>query len=230
MVIIKDIKMSTKTKQVDNVIDNVDDNKLVTNTKKSTLWNNKDNYNLMKEEMKKLQMVRVVVENPVREVKFPEKILIKAMAEVFCEVGWSDYETYKSCVENILSNPHNVPCSTRTWDKETGKRDFWMIRAYIDARSDYVVDDQHYNKVSVLMSRQFTECLRDYCENKNEGLNNEVQFWLYTNSYSGNRHLDVDKIFTNEKNIIKDKGLDLDHLVMIQFKKNKDNNVFVGKN
>jgi hypothetical protein len=223
--------MSTATENID------DDNKLVTSADlesdkeesesnpRTNLWLDTERLNKLSKEMEALSKVRIVKE------KYPEEVLIKAMAEVLASVGWYDYQQFSNTINRILNGPpRSVPFSVKTRNQRTGKMDFWLIRAFIniavEGNTDYVVNDIKYNKKDVLMSKQFCEFLRDYCRTQ---LKDEVQFWAFTGTYKGKQHLDMSKLTSSDVEALQSIGeTNPNNLCLFQFKK-KSSEVIVGK-
>jgi hypothetical protein len=214
----------------------VDDNKLVTRddikhteTKTTTtttaLWSDPDRLSKLQKEMQSLSKIRITTE------KFPEDVLLKAMADVLSEVGWYNYAEFNRSVNLILTGKSgSVPFSTKTRDLRTGKMDFWLVRVflYVDEKS-YEFEGKMYSKLEVLMSQQFCMYLRGFCKTQ---LKDEAQFWSFTGSYVGKQHLDVTRFSQSYMTILtKQFGevVNPDNLVMIQWKK-KTPETMVGRN
>jgi hypothetical protein len=201
-----------------------DDNKLVTikdlaDPEVKTLWSDETILEQLKQEMDKLSKVR----NSHNTV--PQEIIVRALAEVLTELGWSDYATFLNSVNKVLNNPRNIPFSVRTKDIKTGKNDFWLMRIFIN-NGVYVDENRTYSKQNVLLSRQFAKYLRDFCKTE---LRDEVQFWTFAGKYNNNQHLDLSKLKPFELKLLQEiKGdIDANNLIMFQFKK-KTPEVMVG--
>jgi hypothetical protein len=217
----------TQTKQV--VED--DDNKLVTREdleKQDTdeiksLWSDPNRLAKLRQEMQVLSKVRIPVE------QLPEEVILKAIAEVLAELGWSDYASFNKTIKRILTGPpRSVPFAVKTRNQRTGKMDFWLIRVFVnigDVNKEYEVDGKTYNKRDVLMSHQFCDYLRDFCRTE---LHDEAQFWTFTGSYRNKQHLDMAKLSQDDMAALRQIGeTDPNNLVMFQFKK-KVPEVYVG--
>jgi len=213
--------------------EDIDDNKLVRSEDlvsepeekvPKNLWSDPDRLKTLKAEMQALSNVRFVKE------KYPETVLMKAMAEVLTSVGggWYDYSQFSNTIRRILTGPsHTVPFAVKTRNQRTGAMDFWLIRAFINVKMSptYTVEFKDYNKREILMSKQFCEYLRQYCR---EQLKDEVQFWAFTGTYKGKQQLDMSRLHPSDINALESIGeTNPDNLVMFQFKK-KTPEVFVG--
>lgn len=208
-----------------------DDNKLVTRAdisssspKKKSLWSDTDRLSKLRTEMQILSKVRIPV------VQLPEEVILKAMAEVLSEIGWSDYSSFNKMIRRILTGPpKSVPFAVKTRNQRTGKMDFWLIRVFVpvgDSNKEYIADDgKKFNKRDTLMSHQFCDNLRDFCRTE---LHDEVQFWTFTGSYKNKQHLDMSKLHPDDLSALKQMGeTDPNNLVFFQFKK-KVPEVYVG--
>jgi len=190
-----------------------------------TLWSDSERLKKLSIEMEALSKLRVVKE------RYPETVLLKAMAEVLTSVGWYSYEQFAKTVNTILSgNQRSVPFSMRTKDKITKVQDFWLVRAFINISTKdnrvYEIDGVNYNKKDVLMSKEFSKYLNQYCLEQFKG---EVQFWTFTGSYTGKQHLDMGKLTRSDIRALESIGeTNADNLVMFQFKK-RTTEVMVGK-
>lgn len=220
--------------EVNNVHSVEDDNKLVTKEdlqqktdEETNLWSDQSLLDKLNEEMNKLAKVRL----PVKQL--PELVLIKAMAEVLSELEWSDYTSFRNSINRILTSrpPNTVPFSIKTVDQRTNKKDFWVIRVFIDIGDKfYEVEESDgtiskFSKLTVLMSHQFCSYFRDYCRTQ---LNDEAQFWTFTGSYRNKQHLDMSKINERDMAILKQRGeTNPNNLVMFQIKK-KTPEVYLG--
>lgn len=233
--------MSTETtvqtvEETKQVLVDEDDNQLVTRedleerevdkveTVKSSLWSDPDRLAKLRQEMQILAKVRIPVE------PLPEEVILKAMAEVLAELGWSDYRSFNSTIKRILTGPpKSIPFAVKTRNQRTGKMDFWLIRVFInigESNKEYEFDGKKYNKRDVLMSHQFCDYLRDYCRTE---LHDEAQFWTFTGSYRNKQHLDMSKLNADDMAALKN-GLgetNANNLIMIQFKR-KTAEVYVG--
>jgi len=196
-------------------------------SKKTSLWSDAERVkNLAKEmEVFKINKPKEVEEVVVEEydLKFPEAVLLKAIAEVLATVGWYDYEQFNKTVRRILTGPpRSVPFGVRTKDQRTGKFDFWLIRGFVNVANEphYEVEDVKYDKLSVLMSWQFRDYLNDYCRHQ---LNDEVQFWTFTGTYKDTQQLDMSRFYPNDLDLLLATvgDTEADNLVMFQFKKKK---------
>jgi len=177
----------------------------------------------LRQEMQVLSKVRIPVE------QLPEEVILKAMAEVLAELGWSDYGSFNKTIKRILTGPpRSVPFAVKTRNQRTGKMDFWLIRVFVnigDVNKEYEVDGKTYNKRDVLMSHQFCDYLRDFCRTE---LHDEAQFWTFTGSYRNKQHLDMSKLSQDDMAALRQIGeTDSNNLVMFQFKK-KVPEVYVG--
>jgi len=229
----------TETKQqLASQVDEEDDNKLVTREDLDTnadsladtpvvatksLWSDSDRLSKLRAEMQLLAKVRI----PVEEV--PEEVILKAMAEVLSELGWSDYTSFSRMIKRILTSPSkSIPFAMKTRNQRTGMMDFWLIRVFIPvggANKNYEVDGKFYSKRDVLMSRQFCDYLRDFCRTE---LRDEAQFWTFTGSYKNKQHLDMAKLSQDDMAALRQMGeTDPNNLVMVQMKK-KSPEVYVG--
>lgn len=208
-----------------------DDNKLVTRddlNNESTptednLWSDPDRLAKLRQEMQVLSKVRIPTE------QLPEDVILKAMAEVLAELGWSDYASFNKTIRQVLTGPpRSVPFAIKTRNQRTGKMDFWLIRVFVnigDANKEYEVDDKKYNKRDVLMSHQFCDYLREFCRTQ---LHDEAQFWTFTGSYRNKQHLDMAKLNQDDMAALRQIGeIDPNNLVMFQFK-HKSAEVYVG--
>lgn len=211
-----------------------EDNKLVTREDleadqpgieivKPSLWADTDRLTKLHQEMSALAKVRIPTE------PLPESVILKAMAEVLADLGWTDYKAFSTTINKILRGPpKSVPFAMKTRNQRTGRMDFWLIRVFInvgEANKEYVVDGKSYNKRDVLMSRQFCECLRDYCRTQ---LRDEAQFWTFTGTYRNKQHLDMDKLNEDDLAALRQIGeTNPNNLCMLQFKKHLPD-VYVG--
>jgi len=179
----------------------------------TNIWSNKNTLNALAEEMAKLSKVKFNVE------QIPEKVIIKAIAEVLSNVGWTSIEGFHKTIDTILyCPPRIIPFSIKAKDKNTGKNDFWILRTFIDIKQQYEVDGKKYNKQNILMSRQFCNSLREYCRTE---LNDRVQFWTFTGSYTGKQNLDMTKLSQSDIKLLDQMFGETNprNLVMFQFKK-----------
>jgi hypothetical protein len=210
-----------------------DDNKLVTRdeidsneeeTLKPNFWSDPERTNKLEQAMELLAKVRIP------SVKIPEDVLLAALVEVIGQLGWKDYANFSQTIRSVLTGRSQIPFAQKTRNQRTGKMDFWLIRVFInvgDGNKDYEFSGKKYNKVDVLMSRQFCNYLRSYCSDK---LKDEAQFWAFTGSYNGKQHLDMSKLKQDDMNaLVTEFGeIDSNNLVLIQFK-HKSAEVFVGR-
>jgi hypothetical protein len=180
------------------------------------LWSDPDCLNKLQQEMQLLSKVRISTE------KIDDKVLIMAMGEVLATVDWENYTKFSQAIERILNSPFRIPFTTKTYGKLSGKMDFWLINVFINANDHYEHNGKKYNKRDVLMSREFYSCLNNFCI---DILKDEVQFWTFTGSYSGKRHLELSKLHPNDRNALPQK--DANDLVMIKFKR-KTPEIMVG--
>jgi hypothetical protein len=187
------------------------------------MWSDPDKLSRLASEMEILENVKMT------KNVYPENVIIKAVADVLGKVGWNDYDKFSTTVNKIVNGPpYTVPFSTKTKNKRTGKFDFWIMRTYITIGPDvtYDVDNQKYPKKDVLMSRQFSDSLKDYCRNQ---LNDEVQFWVFTGASNGKQRLDMSRLHTGEIARLRSMGeTNPNNLVMVQFKK-KSPEIFIGE-
>ncbi len=160
-----------------------DDNKLVTREDLETradspiptksLWADSDRLAKLRAEIQVLTKVRIPVE------QLPEEVILKAMAEVLSELGWSDYGSFNKTIRRILTGPPKaVPFAVKTRNQRTGLMDFWLIRVFVvvgDTNKEYEVDGKQYSKRDVLMSHQFCDYLRDFCRTELHALAFEIQ-------------------------------------------------------
>jgi hypothetical protein len=211
-----------------------DDNKLVTrddleNVPRTdspvakSLWSDSDRLSKLRAEMQVLSKVRIPVED------LPEEVVLKAMAEVLSELGWSDYGSFNRTIKRILTGPPKaVPFGVKTRNQRTGLMDFWLIRVFVivgESNKEYEVDGKCYSKRDVLMSHQFCDYLRDFCRTE---LHDEAQFWTFTGSYKNKQHLDMSKLSLDDMNALRQIGeTNPNNLCMFQFKK-KVPEVYVG--
>lgn len=210
-----------ETDVVDEVVD--DDNELVTaedleaTDDHPTIVSKWDDSNLIKnlqEQMDKLKGLHF------KKAKYTDTILTMAMAEVLADLGWKSHQDFRNTVQNILQGPRNgpdrVPFSLKTRNKLTGRMDFWLVRTFVNVGYGQVYQDEEGNvipKKDVLMSRQFSDFLRSYCRDQ---LKDEVQFWVFTGSFKGRQHLDLNKLVHADRQLLPDQNPN--NLVMVQFK------------
>ncbi len=185
------------------------------------LWSDPERIAKLQNEMKQLSKLRINTE------KYPEDIIIKAVADVLSQVEWSDYNSFSDTIERILTGPKNcVAFGSRTKNQSTGEMDFWILRVFIAINDRfYEFNDKVYSKKDVLMSQQFSSYLRNFCETK---LKDETQFWTFTGTHKGKQQLQMSKLTAADTLNLRSVGeSNPDNLVMIQFKK-KTPEVMIG--
>lgn len=204
-----------------------DDNRLVTaadlkddgtdDAAVATKWDDKDTLSQLEKEMEQLSKLRMTKNT------IGDDVIDMAMNDVIGALGWGTYAQFKNTVTRILTSHRadRIPFSVRTKDQQTGQMDFWLIRSFVHGVSggEYAPG---INKKSVLMSRQFSDKLRNHCRTQ---FNDEVQFWIFTGSYKGKQHLDISKLNQCDIDILG--NVDSNDIVMVQFKK-KTPEVMVG--
>lgn len=200
-----------------------DDGKLVTKKdlyeKPYSQWNDKEQLDNLEKDMTILEEMRFSEEFP------PDSLVLECITEVLHEVGWYDYQSFSESVNKIIMyGPQSVPLSTRARDIFTMKKDFWIQKVMIDlSKNDTLFyKGAEYKKLDVIMSKKFSNTLRNYCRNK---LNDKLQFWCFSGNYSGKQSLNMTKFSESDINYIQNKygHTEPTKFIMIQFKKkNKD--------
>lgn len=113
-----------------------------------------------------------------------------------------------------------MPFTLKIKDKFTNKWNFWIVKSFVNVNSKfYKIDTEGESSISfpkknVLMSKQFTDYIRDYCKNT---LLDQVQVWIFTGSYVGRQHLDLSKVNKDDLDLLDTK--DPNDLVMVNFKR-----------
>jgi len=146
------------------------------------------------------------------EVIYPEHILIKGIVDIFSKLGWYNHRSFKKSTYDLIDNNNvHIPFKEVSQNKITGRFDFWIIRTYIEVGNDKFYEN--YLKKDVLVSKQFTQFILNYCS---ECFHNEVGIW----TFYGNRHGDYHKsLIIPYKDQHALKSNDPNKFVMFQFKK-----------
>lgn len=179
------------------------------------MWNNVEMVQKLDAEMEQLNHLKF------SSNLYPESVLIQALNEVLPQ-EWRTFEGFVQYTNRLIYSKKvdRMPFTLKIKDKFTNKWNFWIVKSFVNVNSKfYKIDTEGESSISfpkknVLMSKQFTDYIRDYCKNT---LLDQVQVWIFTGSYVGRQHLDLSKVNKDDLDLLDTK--DPNDLVMVNFKR-----------
>ncbi len=159
---------------------------------------------------------------------YPQSVLIQALDEVLPS-EWKTIEGFAQYTNRLIysKKSERMPFTLKIKDKFTNKWNFWIVKSFVNINNTWYKVTENESSVSfpkknVLMSKQFSDFIREYCKNT---LQDQVQVSIFTGSYEGRQHLDMSKVNKDDLKLLD--TTEPNDLVMTNFKR-KVSNVMVG--